>query len=198
MIPLAVCLKSKRRLFQPLKKASFILCLSLLIILPPLPQTLAKTTSVVSFQSKYGLILINSIRSRAAFDLFESLNVPVKNGVFVQTKIFAPKDNTFRIICNAYGANHVCAIMVYPGKFASLNFETDEISLSLPASYAKKYANRFAKDKSSFTLRTEDRRLLIYWSKMGLRIKNFRFKGDRARPKPFKEWEKPVIPGVNL
>lgn len=198
MIPLAVCLKSKPRLFHPLRKTGLILCLSLFPLLIPLPQTTAKTTSVVSFKSKYGLILINSIRSRSAFDLFESLNVPVKNGVFYQTKIFAPKDNTFRIICNAYGANHVCAIMVYPGKFARLNFETDEISLSLPASYAKKYANRFAKDKSSFTLRTEDRRLLIFWSKMGLRIKNFRFKGDRARPKPYKKWEKPQPPGIDL
>lgn len=198
MIPLAVCLKSKPRLFQSHKKAGFILGLSLLTILPPLPQTLAKTTSVVSFQSKYGLILINSIRSRSAFDLFESLNVPVKNGAFYQSKIFAPKDNTFRIICNAYGANHVCAIMVYPGKFARLNFDTDEISLSLPASYAKNYVNRFAKNKSSFTLRTEDRRLLIYWSKLGLRIKSFRFKGDRARPKPYKKWKKPTPPGVQL
>lgn len=198
MIPLAVCLQSKRKLFQPLKKTSLILCLSFLTILQPLPQTKAKTTSVVSFQSKYGLILIDSIRSRAAFDLFESLNVPVKNGAFYQTKIFAPTDNTFRIICNAYGARHVCAIMVYPGEFASLNFETDEISLSLPPRYARKYINKFAKDKNSFNLRTEDRRLLIYWSNLGLRIKNFRFKGDRARPKPYKKWKKQTPPGVDL
>ena len=197
MIPLAVCLKSKRRLFQPLKKASFILCLSLLIILPPLPQTLAKTTSVVSFQSKYGLILINSIRSRAAFDLFESLNVPVKNGVFVQTKIFAPKDISFRIACTAYGANHICVVIIYPSQYASLNFDTDEIKLKLPGTIAKNYAGTFLNAPKHFHFETEDKRLVIDWSTKGLSIRNYRFKEDKRRHHKDKNF-KPHIPGVEL
>jgi hypothetical protein len=147
----------------------------------------AKTTSVVTFNSEYGLILIDSIRSRAAFDLFESLNVPVQNGFFYQTKIFAPKDKTFRIACTSYGASHVCAVIVYPSEYANLNFDTDEIRLNLPAKFAKKYTDTFPKDKSSFQLQTEDKRLLINWSRNGLRIKNFRFKGDHQRPKTKKK-----------
>lgn len=147
----------------------------------------AKTTSVVTFNSEYGLILIDSNRSRAAFDLFESLNVPIKNGFFYQTKIFAPKDKTFRIACTAYGASHVCAVIVYPSEYASLNFDTDEIRLNLPAEYARKYEGTFPKGKNSFKLQTEDKRLLINWSKNGLHIKNFRFKGDHQRPKTKKK-----------
>ena len=114
-----VCLKNLSNPFHMMKKTGLILCLSLLTLLTPLKQTTAKTTSVVTFNSEYGLILIDSNRSRAAFDLFESLNVPVQNGFFYQTKIFAPKDKTFRIACTSYGASHVCAVIVYPSKYAS-------------------------------------------------------------------------------
>ncbi len=175
-----------------------ILLSPLLLFISPAQSANAKTTSVVTFNSEYGLILIDSNRSRAAFDLFESLNVPVQNGFFYQTKIFAPKDKTFRIACTAYGASHVCAVIVYPSEYASLNFDTDEIRLNLPAKYAKKYTNTFPKGKNSFTLLTEDKRLLINWSKNGLRIKNFRFKGDHQRPKSKKK--RPLIkpPHVEL
>ncbi|GJM03837.1 MAG: hypothetical protein DHS20C08_23380 [Rhodomicrobium sp.] len=158
----------------------------------------ARTTSVVTFNSEYGLILIDSMRSRAAFDLFESLNVPIKYGFFYQTKIFAPKDKSFRIACTAYGANHVCAVIVYPGKFATLDFDTDEIRLNLPATIARNYDGKFPKKQGSFHLETEDKRLIIDWSIEGLSIKNFRFKGDHQRPKRLENYTLTPLPGVDL
>ena len=158
----------------------------------------ARTTSVVAFNSEYGLVLIDSIKSRAAFDLFESLNVPIKYGFYYQTKIFAPKDKSFRIACTAWGANHVCAVIVYPGKFATLDFDTDEIRLNLPADIARTYDGKFPKKDGNFHLETEDKRLIIDWSVDGLKIKNFRFKGDHQRPKRLENYTLPHVPGVEL
>lgn len=161
-------------------------------------ESRARTTSVVAFNSEYGLVLIDSIRSRAAFDLFESLNVPIKYGFYYQTKIFAPKDKSFRIACTAWGANHVCAVIVYPGKFATLDFDTDEIRLNLPAEIARKYEGKFPQKDGSFHLETEDKRLIIDWSVKGLKIKNFRFKGDHQRPKRLENYTLPHVPGIDL
>jgi|GEM_PF-5635911 len=186
------CSKKQTRLKPSLQNIWLATLLSLVLLYTPHIQSAkAKTTSVVTFNSEYGLILIDSIRSRAAFDLFESLNVPIQNGFFYQTKIFAPKDKTFRIACTAYGASHVCAVIVYPSEYADLNFDTDEIRLNLPAKFAKTYTDTFPKDKKYFKFQTEDKRLKIDWSKNGLHIKNFRFKGDHQRPKTQKKL--PVI-----
>ena len=157
----------------------------------------AKTTSVVTFNSEYGLILIDSIHSRAAFDLFETLNVPVQNGFYFQTKIFAPKDKSFRIACTAYGANHICAVIIYPSQYASLNFDTDEIKLKLPGTIAKNYAGTFLNAPKHFHFETEDKRLVIDWSTKGLSIRNYRFKEDKRRHHKDKNF-KPHIPGVEL
>ncbi len=193
------CLKRQTRMISSLRNLWLVILLSPLILFTFHTQLAsAKTTSVVTFNSEYGLILIDSNRSRAAFDLFESLNVPIKNGFFYQTKIFAPKDKTFRIACTAYGASHVCAVIVYPSEYAELNFDTDEIRLNLPAKFAKRYTDKFPKDKSSFQLQTEDKRLLINWSKNGLRIKNFRFKGDHQRPKTKKKRSLNKPPSIEL
>lgn len=132
----------------------------------------AQTINVVAFKSEYGVILIDSIKSRAAFDLFETLNVPVQYGFFYQTKIVAPEDKSFRIACTVYGFNHICAVMVYPGKYADLNFDTDEINLNLPPSIAKEYKGVFSKE-DKFHFETEDKRLIIDWSTAkGLSIKS--------------------------
>lgn len=176
---------------------ALVICATLSIPLFP-PVAHSKTTSVVAFNSEYGLILIDSIHSRAPFDLFESLNVPVQNGFSYQTKIFAPPDKSFRIACTAYGASHICAVIVYPGKYANLNFDTDEISLDLPGKIAKTYANKFPKEKTSFNFQTEDKRLIINWSKSGLSIKNFRFKNDHQRPRTKKKYKKPSSPDIEL
>lgn len=134
----------------------------------------AKTVSVVAFESEYGLILLDSIKSRAAFDLFENLNVPVEYGTFYQTKIFAPKDKSFRIVCTVYSLNHICAVMVYPGEYSRLDFDRDEIYLDLPASIAKQYAGFFTTE-DSFHFETEDKRLMIDWSPEGFSIRNTRY-----------------------
>ena len=154
----------------------------------------AKTVSVVTFNSEYGLILIDSKRSRAAYDLFETLNVPIQNGFYYQTKIFAPKDKSFRIACTAYGANHICAVIVYPSQYATLNFDTDEITLDLPSEIAKTYKGTFNNAPNHFHFETEDKRLVIDWSEKGLKIKNFRYKSDKHQDKNIP----PKIPGIEL
>jgi len=154
----------------------------------------AKTTSVVAFNSEYGLILIDSIQSRAAFDLFETLNVPVKYRLFSQTKIFAPKDKSFRIACTAYSANYICAVIVYPSKYSTLDFDTDEIKLKLPGTIAKSYVGAFNKAPEKFYFATEDKRLIIDWSQKGLSILNFRYKDQNFR----KKMKKPDLPGLEL
>lgn len=154
----------------------------------------AKTTSVVAFNSEYGLILIDSISSRAAFDLFETLNVPVQYQFFAQTKIFAPKDKSFRIACTAYSANYICAVIVYPSKYATLNFDTDEIKLKLPSTMAKSYAGAFNQAPEKFHFATEDKRLIIDWSQKGLSILNFRYKDQNFR----KKMKKLDVPGIEL
>lgn len=154
----------------------------------------AKTVSVVTFNSEYGLILIDSKRSRAAYDLFETLNVPIQNGFYYQTKIFAPKDKSFRIACTAYGANHICAVIVYPSQYATLNFDTDEITLDLPSNIARTYKGTFNNAPNRFHFETEDKRLVIDWSEKGLKIKNFRFKTDKHQDKTIK----PQVPGIEL
>ncbi|MCZ7595055.1 MAG: hypothetical protein M5U16_09165 [Hyphomicrobium sp.] len=63
----------------------------------------ARTISVVAFASEYGVVLLDSLKSKAAFRLFESLNVEVENRVIAETKIFAPPDGSFRIACTGQG-----------------------------------------------------------------------------------------------
>lgn len=129
----------------------------------------AATTSVVTFESKQGIVLIDSRKSKAAYRLFESLNVPVKTVAFRQTKIFAPVDGSFRIACSAVSLDYSCAVIVYAGEHATLDFDTDRVELNLPADLAKGYVGVFPND-NAFHLSTEDRRLTIDWSPHGLRI----------------------------
>ena len=132
--------------------------------------TFAKTTSVVTFNSEEGIVLLDSLGSKAAYRLFESLNVPVEDHVVRQTKIFAPDDGTFRIVCSAFSASYVCAVVVYAGEFATLDFDRDEILLELPGHLARRYAPIFPAENGRFRFRTEDGRLTIDWSPEGLRI----------------------------
>lgn len=129
----------------------------------------AATTSVVTFESRQGIVLIDSRKSKAAYRLFESLNVPVKTIALRQTKIFAPADGSFRIACSAVSLDYSCSVIVYAGEHATLDFDTDRVELNLPADLAKDYVGIFPND-DVFHLSTEDRRLSIDWSPGGLRI----------------------------
>ena len=131
---------------------------------------LAKTTSVVTFNSEEGIVLFDSLGSKAAYRLFESLNVPVEDHVVRQTKIFAPQDGTFRIVCSGFSASYVCAVVVYAGEFATLDFDSDNIALDLPGRLAKHYAEVFPAEDGHFHFETEDGRLVIDWSPSGLHI----------------------------
>lgn len=140
--------------------------------LAPQQGAQARTISVVAFQSEYGAVLLDSLESMAAFRLFESLNVDVENHVLAETKIFAPKDGSFRIACTGRGADYGCAVMVYAGNYAKLDFDTDRVELTLPSELSQRYQGVFetrAKD-GAFHFETEDGRLTIDWSRDGLHI----------------------------
>jgi hypothetical protein len=130
----------------------------------------ARTISVVAFQSEYGAVLLDSLDSTAAFRLFESLNVEVENHVLAETKVFAPQDGSFRIACTGRGADYGCAVMVYAGEHAKLDFDTDRVELNLPAEMSRAYQGVFDTKGDSFHFETEDGRLTIDWSRSGLRI----------------------------
>jgi hypothetical protein len=130
----------------------------------------AKTISVVAFESEYGAVLLDSLESMAAFRLFESLNVGVENHVLAETKIFAPKDGSFRIACTGRGADYGCAVMVYAGEHAKLDFDTDRVELTLPPEMARSYKDVFETKSGRFHFETEDKRLTIDWSRDGLHI----------------------------
>jgi hypothetical protein len=130
----------------------------------------ARTISVVAFQSEYGAVLLDSLESKAAFRLFESLNVEVENHVIAETKIFAPKDGSFRIACTGQGADYGCAVVVYAGKHAKLDFDTDRVELTLPPELARSYGGVFETQGDGFHFETEDKRLTIDWSREGLHI----------------------------
>jgi len=132
--------------------------------------TQARTISVVAFQSEYGAVLLDSLESKAAFRLFESLNVEVENHVLAETKIFAPKDGSFRIACSGRGADYGCAVMVYPGAHAKLDFDTDRVELTLPPEMSRTYQGVFETKGGAFHFETEDKRLTIDWSRDGLHI----------------------------
>ena len=182
---------------HPFISALFFLCLTFALVTPTVPLK-AKTISVVAFNSEYGLILIDSHNSRAAFDLFETLNVPVQNGFYYQTKIFAPKDKSFRIACSAYGLNYICAVIVYPSKYSSLNFDTDEISLELPPAIAKTYQNKFINAPKEFHFETEDHRFTLDWSAKGLTLRNHLKKNNKRRQTPSTKIIPRNIPGIEL
>ena len=134
------------------------------------PRADAKTTSVVAFESEYGVVLLDSLGSKAAFRLFESLNIDVENRVIAETKIFAPPDGSLRIACTGQGADYACAVVVYAGKYASLDFDSDRVELTLPDAVAKNYEGVFEAPGGAFHFTTEDRRLSIDWSRDGLHI----------------------------
>lgn len=124
----------------------------------------ARTQSVVTFGSRAGIVFLDSLGSTAAFKLFESLRAPVVNRLVSQTKIVAPADGTFRIACTGYSADYVCAIIIYRGEHASLDFKTDRIELTLPGDIARAYGSFFEARNSRFHFETEDGRLVIDWS----------------------------------
>ncbi len=130
----------------------------------------ARTTSVVTFGSKQGIVIIDSNGSIAAYRLFESLNAPVVSEGLRQTKILAPEDGLFRIACSAVGADYACSVIVYAGEHAELNFDTDRVELNLPGSIAKGYAKLFSSDAGRFDFKTEDGLLRISWAPDGLHI----------------------------
>lgn len=130
----------------------------------------ARTFSVVAFESEYGVVFLDSSESKAAFRLFESLNVEVKNNIISETKIFAPLDGSFRIACTGQGADYACAVMVYAGANAALDFATDRVELTLPTEIAKRYEGVFPAGSDAFHFETEDGRLSIDWSRQGLHI----------------------------
>jgi len=130
----------------------------------------ARTFSVVAFESEYGVVLLDSAESKAAFRLFEALNVDVQNRFVAETKIFAPQDGSFRIACTGQGADYSCAVMVYAGRHAALDFDTDRVELTLPGEIARHYEGAFSAPAGSFHFETEDRRLTIDWSRERLHI----------------------------
>ncbi len=150
------------------KAVLFSLVVSLGVLGPQGAQ--AKTISVVAFESEYGAVILDSLESMAAFRLFESLNVEVQNHVLAETKIFAPKDGSFRIACTGRGADYGCAVMVYAGEHAKLDFDTDRVELTLPSEMARDYKGIFDAKGGTFHFQTEDKRLTIDWSRNGLHI----------------------------
>ncbi len=130
----------------------------------------ARTTSVVAFESEYGAVLLDSLESKAAFRLFESLNVEVENHVLAETKIFAPSDGSFRIACTGQGGDYGCAVMVYAGQHAKLDFDSDRVELTLPPEMSRRYQGVFETQSGAFHFETEDKRLTIDWSRDGLHI----------------------------
>ena len=130
----------------------------------------ANTISVVAFESEYGVVLLDSLKSKAAFRLFESLNVDVENRVLAETKIFAPPDGSFRIACTGQGADYACAVIVYAGRYAALDFDSDRVELTLPTAVAKTYEGVFDARGGGFHFETEDGRLTIDWSRDKLHI----------------------------
>lgn len=124
----------------------------------------ARTQSVVTFESREGIVFLDSMGSKAAFRLFESLRSPVNDRIVAQTKIVAPPDGRFRISCTGYSADYVCAVIVYRGEYASLDFDTDRVELTLPGEIAKTYAVFFPAENGKFHFETEDGRLVIDWS----------------------------------
>jgi hypothetical protein len=153
-----------------MRKAVLFTCVACLTLLGAQHSVQAKTISVVAFKSEYGAVLLDSLESMAAFRLFESLNVDVQNHVLAETKIFAPKDGSFRIACTGRGADYGCAVMVYPGKHAKLDFDTDRVELTLPSDMARAYKGVFETKSDHFHFETEDKRLTIDWSRNGLHI----------------------------
>lgn len=130
----------------------------------------ARTISVVAFASEYGVVLLDSLKSKAAFRLFESLNVEVENRVIAETKIFAPPDGSFRIACTGQGADYACAVVVYAGSYADLDFDSDRVELTVPSGMAKTYDGIFDAPGGEFHFETEDGRLTIDWSRDRLHI----------------------------
>jgi hypothetical protein len=130
----------------------------------------ARTFSVVAFQSEYGVVLLDSAQSKAAFRLFEALNVAVENRVVAETKIFAPTDGSFRIACTGSGADYACAVTVYAGAHATLDFDSDKVELTLPGELARRYEGVFPAAGGGFHFETEDERLTIDWSRERLHI----------------------------
>lgn len=130
----------------------------------------ARTISVVAFASEYGVVLLDSLKSKAAFRLFESLNVEAENRVIAETKIFAPADGLFRIACTGRGADYACAVVVYAGSYAALDFDSDRVELKLPSAVAKAYEGVFDAPGGEFHFGTEDGRLTIDWSRDRLHI----------------------------
>ncbi len=152
-----------------MRKAALLSCLTCVACLAA-PGAQAKTISVVAFESEYGAVLLDSLESKAAFRLFESLNVAVENHVIAETKIFAPKDGSFRIACTGQGGDYGCAVVVYPGAHAKLDFDTDRVELTLPSEMSRAYKGVFETKGDAFHFETEDKRLTIDWSREGLHI----------------------------
>jgi hypothetical protein len=144
-----------------------LLCLPICLVVHDVE---ARTFSVVAFESEYGVVFFDSADSKAAFRLFEALNVEVENRVIAETKIFAPQDGSFRIACTGLGADYSCAVMVYAGRHAALDFDTDRVELTLPAELARHYEGVFPVVGGQFHFETEDHRLRIDWSRDKLHI----------------------------
>jgi hypothetical protein len=153
-----------------MRKVVLFSCIACLAGLGAQQGAQARTISVVAFASEYGAVILDSLESMAAFRLFESLNVDVDNHVLAETKIFAPKDGSFRIACTGRGADYGCAVMVYAGEHARLDFDTDRVELTLPSELARTYKGVFDTQGGAFHFETEDQRLTIDWSRDGLHI----------------------------
>jgi hypothetical protein len=60
--------------------------------------------------------------------------------------------------------------MVYAGRHAKLDFDTDRVELNLPSELSRTYQGVFATMGETFHFETEDRRLTIDWSRDRLHI----------------------------
>jgi hypothetical protein len=84
--------------------------------------------------------------------------------------IIAPPDGSFRIACTGQGADYACAVIVYAGRYAALDFDSDRVELTLPTAVAKTYEGVFDAPGGGFHFETEDGRLTIDWSRDKLHI----------------------------
>lgn len=142
----------------------------------------AKTITVVTFNSEEGIIMLDSIKSMLPYRLFETLDARVKNDFLTQSKVYHAAGNEFRIACAGLSLDYTCAVFVYAGPHADLDFDTDMIRMRLPIETSARYAADLSPDGEPLEIVSEDGRFALTWSEgKPLTITGLP-PGDRAGP----------------
>ena len=121
------------------------LILSFLISLLSSSPLMARTYSVVTFNSEEGIIFIDGQAKEGAYDIFEALAVDVTIRGGAIKKLYTSKDKKLKISCDG---PLMCAIIVYPSNNAVLDFDTNAVHLVVNASDIENYSDLFRGDFS--------------------------------------------------